>query len=65
MNYDNPTNESAYNFRVFQSGCRFFNETSDSWDTGGLTVCVDVLHSQSRISSCSSWFIDLPILYEW
>jgi len=38
VDYDNPTNESSYSFLVFQSGCRYFNETTDSWETDGVTV---------------------------
>ncbi|KAK2152742.1 hypothetical protein LSH36_320g04085, partial [Paralvinella palmiformis] len=37
VDYDNPTNESSYSFLVFQSGCRYFNETTDSWETDGVT----------------------------
>lgn len=40
MNIENFEKENNYTYSVrsFLSGCRFWNESSDSWESGGCEV---------------------------
>ncbi len=54
-----PNRNLTYDYRAFVSGCRFFNKTTDTWDTQGVEVKDDFLYLLT--DSSIKYFLDFCV----